>query len=201
MTVSARDRSGGFYRRALVGAWATAISAVVAFAAATAASATTYTVREHTVFGTVPVSTLSEVVGVSAGGGCPGGEESSCGDFNLARLGSGTVKAWGYNGSGQLGNGTSNSSTEPVAVTGLSGVTATAAGWSHSLALLSNGTVKAWGYGGNGGLGQGSFTSSDVPVTVSGLNGVAAVAGGAGDSLALLRSGEVMAWGTTKRAR
>jgi alpha-tubulin suppressor-like RCC1 family protein len=56
------------------------------------------------------------------------------------------VGAWGYNGSGQLGNGTTTLSRAPVAVPGLSGVTAIAAGGEHSLALLADGTVRARGF-------------------------------------------------------
>jgi alpha-tubulin suppressor-like RCC1 family protein len=103
--------------------------------------------------------------------------------------------AWGYNGSGQLGNGTTTISRVPVAVSELSGVTAVAAGGEHSLALLSNGTVMAWGSNREGQLGTGNTTSSRVPVAVPGLSGVTAVAAGKEHSLALLSNGTVMAWG------
>jgi alpha-tubulin suppressor-like RCC1 family protein len=103
--------------------------------------------------------------------------------------------AWGYNGSGQLGNGTTTISHVPVAVSGLSGVTAVAAGGEHSLALLSNGTVMAWGSNREGQLGTGNTTSSRVPVAVPGLSGVTAIAAGKEHSLALLSNGTVMAWG------
>jgi Regulator of chromosome condensation (RCC1) repeat/PASTA domain len=66
-------------------------------------------------------------------------------------------------------------------------VTATAAGWVHSLALKSDGTVVAWGCGSGNDYGQCS-----VP---AGLSGVTAIAAGTGHSLALKGDGTVVAWG------
>jgi Regulator of chromosome condensation (RCC1) repeat len=53
-----------------------------------------------------------------------------------AQVGS-SLSAWGWNGAGQLGNGTTTDSNTPVQVSGLSGVTvmAVAAGAGHNLAL------------------------------------------------------------------
>jgi alpha-tubulin suppressor-like RCC1 family protein len=107
----------------------------------------------------------------------------------------GTVAAWGYNHSGQLGDGTTANSDVPVAAALASGVavTAVSSGELHSLALLSDGTVMAWGAGDVYGS---SLEDSDVPVAVSGLSGVTAISTGASHSLALLENGTVMAWGT-----
>jgi alpha-tubulin suppressor-like RCC1 family protein len=132
----------------------------------------------------VEVNELSGVTAVAAGFG-----------HSLALLEGGTVRAWGANGSGQLGDGTNTGSDVPVPVKGLSGVTAVAAGFGHSLALLSNGTVMAWGDNGSGQLGDGTNTGSDVPIAVSELKEVTAIAAGGSHSLALLSNGTVMAWG------
>jgi alpha-tubulin suppressor-like RCC1 family protein len=131
------------------------------------------------------VSDLSGVTAVAAGG-----------RHSLALLSNGTVMAWGDDEVGQLGDGTNETvSAVPVAVSGLSGVTAIAAGANHSLALLSNGTVMAWGENEAGQLGTGNLQESDVPVAVKGLSGVTAIAAGGNHSLALLKTGAVMAWG------
>jgi alpha-tubulin suppressor-like RCC1 family protein len=90
---------------------------------------------------------------------------------------------------------TSPCSTTPIAVSGLYGVTALAAGASHGLALLKNGTVMAWGNNQHGELGDGTTTRATHPVPVSGLSGVTAIAAGGFHSLALLSNGTVMAWG------
>ena len=55
----------------------------------------------------------------------------------------GTPYAWGSNEYGQLGDGTTISRLTPVQVSGLTGVTAIAAGYWYSLALKSDGTVWA----------------------------------------------------------
>jgi len=108
---------------------------------------------------------------------------------------------WGYNGSGQLGNGTTAIGRVPGAVAGLSEVTAVAAGGEHSLALLANGTVRAWGNNSEGQLGNGTTTTSKVPVIVSGLVNVVAIAAGKEHSLALLSNGTVMAWGSNEEGQ
>src|SRR5687767_5150547 len=106
------------------------------------------------------------------------------------------VRAWGNNGNGQLGDGTTTKRYAPVAVTGLSGgVSAVAGGYAHSLAVKDGG-VWAWGFNGFGGLGDGTTADErTTPVAVTGLSGgVSAVAGGYAHSLAV-KDGGVWAWG------
>jgi alpha-tubulin suppressor-like RCC1 family protein len=109
--------------------------------------------------------------------------------------------SWGYNGSGQLGNGSTTISRVPLAVSVLSGVTAVAAGGEHSLALLSNGTVMAWGNNREGQLGTGSTASSHLPVSVSGISSAIAIAAGKEHSMALLSNGTVMSWGSNEEGQ
>src|SRR3989304_5154520 len=106
---------------------------------------------------------------------------------------SGTVWAWG--GQTELGDGTVGDKKTPVQVSGLSGVTAIAAGRSHALAVKSDGTVWAWGLNSKGQLGDGTTTRRNTPVKVNGLTDVMAVAAGDSYSLALKADGSVWAWG------
>jgi ribosomal protein L3 len=107
---------------------------------------------------------------------------------SLALTSAGAVLAWGYNQSGQLGNGTNTDSNTPVAVNApaTGGITAIAAGDGHSLAVTSTGAVLAWGFNADGELGNGTTTSSNTPVPVSApaTSGITAIAGGGQHSLA-----------------
>jgi hypothetical protein len=99
----------------------------------------------------------------------------------------GTVSAWGSNDQGELGNDlfcNACYSSTPVRVTGLTGVTALATGWSTGYALRTDGTVWAWGRDGHSELGAGTTCGqpngcrATVPVRVAGLAGVTAIGPG-----------------------
>jgi alpha-tubulin suppressor-like RCC1 family protein len=112
-----------------------------------------------------------------------------------ALLADGTVKTWGYNYYGQLGNGSTTNSLTPVTVVGLDNVVAIAAGSHHTIAVKTDGTVHDWGHNGYGQLGNGTLTNSSLPVTVSGINNAGAIAAGVNHSLALITDGTVKTWG------
>lgn len=103
--------------------------------------------------------------------------------------------AWGGNGSGQLGNGTTTGRTSAAAINSLSDVVEVEAGREHSIALRSDGTVWTFGFNEMGQLGDGTSTNRTSPVQVSGLSGVVDIAGGHYHSLALLADGTVRGWG------
>jgi alpha-tubulin suppressor-like RCC1 family protein len=124
----------------------------------------------------------------------------------LALCADGTVVAWGENSNGQLGDGTTYTSRDPVLVnrTGVLAsktVIAIAAGTRHSLALGSDGTLAAWGSNNGGQLGNNSTTNSPVPVLVdqSGVlfgKTVVAIAAGLEVCYALCSDGSVASWGS-----
>jgi alpha-tubulin suppressor-like RCC1 family protein len=127
----------------------------------------------------------------------------------MALYGDDTVRTWGDNGDGQLGDSTNTIDERniPGTVSSLSNIVAVAAGGSHSLALGVDGTIKAWGSNESGQLGDGTNSDWDAPTPVNGLDGVVAIAGGFRHTVALkvalkndgaVYDGTVLTWGNNK---
>jgi alpha-tubulin suppressor-like RCC1 family protein/subtilisin family serine protease/chitodextrinase len=114
---------------------------------------------------------------------------------SLALHKDGTVWAWGDNGYGRLGDGTTIQRKTPVHIINLNNVISIAAGCEHSLALKNDGTVWAWGYNGYGQLGDGTTITTSAPIQVNSLADVIQIAAGYEHSLALKSDGTVWAWG------
>lgn len=110
-------------------------------------------------------------------------------------LDDGSVRCWGLNNFGQLGDGTTVNKSAPVVVTGLGPAVSIAAGNVHTCVVESNGTVSCWGDNAAGQLGNDAASFSTTPVIVSGLTNVVALAGGKFHTCALRVDGSVWCWG------
>src|SRR5262245_21766007 len=115
---------------------------------------------------------LTNLVDVEAGYG-----------FTCAVRDVGTVACWGRNDKGQLGDGTTTNTENPVDVAGVGNAVAVSAGGRHACALLDDATLHCWGDNGFGQLGDGSLT------------GVLAVSAGRDHTCALLSGGTVKCFG------
>ncbi|MEV0456406.1 RCC1 domain-containing protein [Catellatospora methionotrophica] len=111
------------------------------------------------------------------------------------------VESWGFNDSGQLGDGTLVTRPSAVSAAVPDEVRDVEAGGRFSLALLHNGTVKAWGANSDGQLGDGTTINRPIPGSVPNVRGVRALAAGGAHSLALLANGTVLAWGDNARGQ
>jgi alpha-tubulin suppressor-like RCC1 family protein len=149
-----------------------------------------------------PLSVLygKRLIAIAAGGG-------HC----LVLCSDGTLAAWGWNSSGQIGDGSYTDRAAPVVVNAASGVSALygktvvaiTAGYDFSMALCSDGTVTTWGNNFAGKLGDNTTTTRTVPVqvntsaSVSALfnKNVVAISAGSVHALALCDDGTVVAWG------
>jgi hypothetical protein len=91
--------------------------------------------------------------------------------FTCVLLTDRTVECWGSNTNGQLGNGTTTDSLDPVKVSGLVDAVSIAAGADHACALLLSGELKCWGANDFGQLGDGSGVDQSTPVSVFNARG------------------------------
>lgn len=124
---------------------------------------------------------------------------------SLALCSDGTMVTWGYGNSGQLGNGQTTHSFEPVQVdhTGVlagKSVVAVSMGGLHCIGICSDGTMVTWGMNDVGQLGNNSDANSTVPVQVSHTGALAgkkavAVTAGLRHSVALCSDGTLVGWG------
>lgn len=117
--------------------------------------------------------------------------------FTLALRADGTLWAWGNNQNGQLGNGTSTTTPNPLPKqigTATDWVTI-AAGKSHALAINKTGLLYAWGRNFNGQLGDGTNIDRLVPTKIGTATNWFKVAGGDTHSLATRTDGSLYAWG------
>ena len=141
-----------------------------------------------------PVPGLTDVTAIAAG------------DSHTVALNSdGSAWTWGWNGYGQLGDGTTTDSATPLRVSGLPGIAAIAAGRYHTVAVGIDGTIWGWGNNENGQLGLTSAQTcsntlrnsacSASPQQMAGLSGVTALAAGEDHTLALKSDQTVWAWG------
>lgn len=164
--------------------------------------------------GTTTTRTLpTSVVDVDGAGPLTGVAQISAGMTHAcALLVSGEVRCWGANERGQLGNGSTTSSTrarvvsDPSGSGPLTGVSEISAGSGVTCARLTSGEARCWGQH----VGDGTTSTRNRPVPVltpdgSGpLTGIAAVSAGGSfggtdpyrSACALLTDGGVRCWGS-----
>ncbi|MEZ4405128.1 MAG: MopE-related protein [Polyangiales bacterium] len=117
-----------------------------------------------------------------------GGYNHTC-----ALMGDGTVRCWGQNSYGQLGDGTMDTRTSPVQVQGLRGVEQIAVGFYHGCARAAGG-LSCWGYNTYGQVGNGTTTNSLTPSTVP-LTGITDVGTGYWHTCARSTGTTLWCWG------
>jgi hypothetical protein len=122
----------------------------------------------------------------------------SAGKYHTCALtDAGGVRCWGYNGEGELGDGTRHDRSTATRVLGLaSGIAEVSAGGFHTCALTDVGTAACWGWNQSGLLGDGTTVPRRLrPVAVDGLRHLMAVAAGGAHSCALTVAGAMTCWG------
>jgi alpha-tubulin suppressor-like RCC1 family protein len=121
-------------------------------------------------------------------------------NHSCARMPDKTVRCWGDNGGGQLGDsipfdGSRPDVLKPQPVPGIDDAIAIASGLSHTCVVHEKGTVSCWGINSFGQLGDGTKERSSKPVDVVGLTDATALAGGTSFMCALRKDKTVVCWG------
>jgi len=135
----------------------------------------------------VEIAGLSGVLAISAGYA-----------HSLAVMKDGTVRAWGENRWGEVGDGTTSVRNAAVVVPGVKDAVGVAAGQGFSAAVLRDGTVMTWGNRIHGALGRTpdrDNRADAVPALVPGVNGVRRIVAGYTHVLALTEAGTIISWG------
>ena len=118
-------------------------------------------------------------------------------DFTCAITNSGAVKCWGFNGYGNLGDGTTNDSNTPVEVSHLTGMRAVAIstpGYSVC-ALFENGSIYCWGQTYTVSALNGPVTNGSVQIDIPTGRTVEAIDGISSHICAILDNGSINCWG------
>jgi alpha-tubulin suppressor-like RCC1 family protein len=115
--------------------------------------------------------------------------------FGCARMKDGSVRAWGANDAGQLGDGTTDARAESVRAGAAPLVFAkVAAGGKHACAATAAGEVYCWGANDAGELGDGTHAPHAAPIRAGAFE-AADLALGDRHSCALTAAGDVFCWG------
>lgn len=115
---------------------------------------------------------------------------SGKGEHTCAIIADGTVKCWGGNAAGQVGD-----------TSQLTNVVDVALGSQHTCAVTSGGAVKCWGFNNYGQLGDGTLSSRSVPTTVANVAGATAVTAGSSHTCAVVSGGKVACWGFNNQSQ
>ncbi len=136
----------------------------------------------------------TEVVGiVGASAVATGGGTGA--DHGCVIVGNGRVQCWGRNHRGQLGDGTTLDSDEPVDVLGIGNAASLVMGPDATCAVLAAGRVKCWGWNYEHLFGTWDGEFSATPREIAGLENVQRLAIGGALACALMTSGHVKCWG------
>lgn len=144
----------------------------------------------------VPIDSVSIAVPTAVQGGMLWAAISAGGLHTCAIDAGGTGWCWGNNGSGQLGDGSTNGAIAPRVVAGGGGLTAISAGNLHTCAITGAGAALCWGNNASGQLGTGAGGNSSVPVAVSGGLVFTAISAGQSHTCGLTGGGALYCWGS-----
>jgi hypothetical protein len=121
----------------------------------------------------------------------------ACGEAHtVVAMGDGTLRAFGRNHKGQLGDGSTTDRSSAIVVPHIANAKAVACGCLHTVVLMGDGTLRAFGRNNEGQLGDGSTTTRSSAIVVRNIANAKAVACGYGHTVVLMGDGTLRAFGS-----
>jgi|GEM_PF-622059 len=144
--------------------------------------------------GNASTTNSSSPVSLSTGWSAIKGSGShSCG------LTSSTLKCWGLNYNGKLGDNTTIDRNVPTTIYGADSWSNFALGLHHTCGVTTGGNLKCWGDNTHGQVGDGTTTHRSAPITISGFSAnnsnLSNIGLGSFHSCAITSSGSLQCWG------
>ena len=123
-------------------------------------------------------------------------EKIDCGtEFSVGIKSDGTLWSWGFNGNGQLGQGTTTAQNLPTQIGNATNWKDVATGSFHCLAIKTDGTLWSWGLNGTGQLGDGTLVQQNMPIQIGTATNWKSVEAGFVHSLAIKNDNTLWSWG------
>jgi alpha-tubulin suppressor-like RCC1 family protein len=124
---------------------------------------------------------------------------SAGGSYTLAVRTGGTLWAWGWNGDGRLGDGTTTDRHSPVQAGTATDWQTVSAGVVHSAGIRTDGSLWTWGENAEGSrLGDGTTTGRNAPAQIQPGTTWQTVSASWGHTAGIMQDGSLWAWGGTE---
>ena len=121
---------------------------------------------------------------------------------HVCAVASGTVKCWGENSNGGIGDGSATLRTSPTTATGVTGITEVTAGGGFTCAREAvGGTAQCWGYNISGMLADGTTMERRTAVSAAGVSSAVEIVAGDFHSCSVASDSTVKCWGSNDRSQ
>jgi alpha-tubulin suppressor-like RCC1 family protein len=121
--------------------------------------------------------------------------------FGLVVLSGCRLYAWGGNGAGQLGDGSTDSTSTPALVVTDDDWSGLEAGTNFACGVRVTGTLWCWGANDHGQLGDGTTSERHVPTEIGAESGWKSVSAGGDHTCAIRTDGTLWCWGANDKGQ
>jgi len=123
------------------------------------------------------------------------GLSNAKGQHTCAIMADKTIKCWGYNDHGQVGNNASANQLTPTLITTISDIENISSNNHTTCAVKTDGTAWCWGWAGQNQLGNGSNADKFVPTEVPNVSGAFQISAGYTHTCVVLADTTIKCWG------